>query len=416
MQDTEEDLKWRISQLEQELQDLKSHPASRPMHDLAANPDQADKLVRFLEVNSFAVMRATVTGEILEANQAFIDLIGYSHEEIASKKVRWLDITPPEFLDRDYRAIEQLAATGVAIPFEKEYIAKDGRRVPILLSIISVDPEGNDCFCFVADVTEQKAREAELALSESQFRTLVEDMPQIIFVSNAEGDVIHLNHQWSLSTGIERTPGYEGRWIEAMLPEDVELILKEWAAARAEGKVFETESKYRNKDGQFRHCLVRALPWHDSHGEITRWFGTSTDIQEQKEAEQRLRDSEARLRTLADSIPQIVWTANPNGCIDFFNHRWLEYTGLSVDQSLNDGWRLLIHPKDLNAYIEAWENALETGNTYEAIFRLKRSLGVRSTHPNPYRRHLVRAVPLKASDGKVLKWFATWTEIEQSPN
>jgi PAS domain S-box-containing protein len=147
-------------------------------------------------------------------------------------------------------------------------------------------------------------------------------------------------------------------------------------------------------------------------GSIYKWIGTATDINEQKRIEQELRDREMRFRMLADGIPQIVWTATNDGVIDFFNHRWLEYTGLTIEQSLDNGWHLLIHPADLEQYKERWSNALKTGETYEFEFRLKRAVGFKK-NSNGYRWHLCRAVPLRSSSGRIVKWFATWTEIHE---
>ena len=185
-----------------------------------------------------------------------------------------------------------------------------------------------------------------------------------------------------------------------------------WAAAAQSGEPFTAEGRLIDKNGHYVWILVRSLPIKDSAGRVTKWFGTSTDINDQKRAEVELRASETSFRTLADAIPHIVWTANSAGEIDFFNHRWIEYTGLTIEQSLNDGWQLLIHPDDLPGYLVEWTHALQTGSTYERSFRLKRALGIKSKSSNPYRRHLGRAVPLRGKDGKIMKWFATWTEIE----
>jgi PAS domain S-box-containing protein len=107
-----------------------------------------------------------------------------------------------------------------------------------------------------------------------------------------------------------------------------------------------------------------------------------------------------------------VFTANAAGEIDFFNDRWFEFTGLTLAQSQNDGWQLLIHPDDLDKYMTEWNKALETGDSHEIEFRLRRAVGIKSMKNHVYRSHLARAVALRGTDGEVIKWFATWTEIE----
>jgi PAS domain-containing protein len=136
------------------------------------------------------------------------------------------------------------------------------------------------------------------------------------------------------------------------------------------------------------------------------------------------------LRVIDDAMPQIVWTSDARGSVDFLNHRWFEYTGLTGEQSLHGGWRLLIHSEDLPIYEEKWQQAVKEAEPFEVEFRLKRVLGLggRKNTRNAYgakssasktepRRdylwHLCRAIPLKSSQGQVVRWFGTWTEIDE---
>ena len=154
------------------------------------------------------------------------------------------------------------------------------------------------------------------------------------------------------------------------------------------------------------------------------WLVIATDVDDQRRVSDALMASEEQLRIIADAMPQIVWTADDTGAIDFWNHRWLEYTGLTPKQSLQGGWRLLIHSEDLPEYDRKWQEALKTGQTFEARFRLKRALGLnkmrtRGGRPvskelrRDYLWHLCRSLPLKDSQGNVLRWFGTWTEIDE---
>lgn len=407
---TTELLEQRIAELESELQ-LYSEQENEPIEPIY-DPEDA-LLERFLASNSIAIIRANVRGELLEVNDAFTDLLGYSKEEMLSGQVRWDAITPPEFRSRDEDAIRQIHETGSALPYEKEYVRKDGQRVSVYIAVRAIDKTGDDCFCFVLNVTDQRRTEAELQKSEAQFRLLSEAMPHMVFALRPDGKTEYFNKRWSELVGVESAEGFEQRWTEIMHPDDVDPIIKAWETAVANTGAFECEGRYRHKDGHFYWHLIRALPMFNTTGEVVKWFGTLTDIDVQKKAEEELRASELRFRTLADAIPQIVWTAYPNGQIDFFNHRWFEYTGLSVEQSLNDGWKLLIHPDDLASYLAEWERALSTGDTYEKDFRLKRAVGIKASPANSYRRHLGRAVALRGKNGQVIKWFATWTEINK---
>ncbi len=409
-----EQLEQRIAELEAELRDLANDNSDAQTEKMALVSEQyRSSLERFLAANSIATTRATVGGDLMYVNQAFTDLLGYTKDEILSGKIRWTEITPAKWKSADDKACEEIFQTGSCVPFQKEYIHKDGHLVPVLVAVGATDTTGEDCFCFVVDLSVRKRKEAELKLSEAQFRLLAESIPQMVFTVEADGSTDYFNKRWFELTGVQPTLGFEKTWHELCHPEDVQRVQSAWDLAVESNSAFETDARYKRKDGQFAWTLVRALPMLDVEGKLKKWFGTCTDIDEHKRAEEEIRASEIRFRTLADAIPQIVWTADSSGTVDFFNHRWFEYTGLSIEQSLNDGWKLLIHPDDLPTYLSQWEQALKTGDTYEINFRLRRAVGIKSESAILYRRHLGRAVALRGRTGQVIKWFATWTEIEQ---
>ena len=117
-------------------------------------------------------------------------------------------------------------------------------------------------------------------------------------------------------------------------------------------------------------------------------------------------EGERRFRSLADAMPQIVWTAMPDGRLDYFNQRWATYTGRAVEQSLGWEWTPVLHPDDVEPTIDRWTSALESGEAYEIEYRFKRaSDGV-------YRWHLARALPIKDLNGHIEKWVGFCTDIE----
>ena len=155
--------------------------------------------------------------------------------------------------------------------------------------------------------------------------------------------------------------------------------------------------------------------------------GMSHDVTERKEAEeeraallareqaaraeaeaavQALRASEEQYRSLAEAIPQIVWTAGPDGAIDYCNRRWFEYTRMTVQEVEEQGWGPLVHPDDLRRCGGRWDEALRTGEPYEIEYRFKRA------SDGAYRWHLDRAVPVRDHGGRVVKWFGTCTDID----
>src|SRR5438876_2070220 len=122
--------------------------------------------------------------------------------------------------------------------------------------------------------------------------------------------------------------------------------------------------------------------------------------------QQEIIQSERTFRLLADTMPQIVWTARPDGWLDYYNQKWFEYTGMTFTQTQGWGWASVLHPEDLQQCLEAWMHAVKSGENYEIEYRLKR------TADNIYRWHLSRALPIKDTHGTVIKWFGTSTDIQ----
>jgi PAS domain S-box-containing protein len=124
-----------------------------------------------------------------------------------------------------------------------------------------------------------------------------------------------------------------------------------------------------------------------------------------REVAELRQQSEERYRSLADAMPQIVWTAGPDGVADYVNEGWVAYSGLSLVETANDGWLRVLHPDDLARTNELWERALESGRLFETEYRLRRADGV-------YRWHLARSLPARDASGEVTGWVGTCTDID----
>jgi len=188
--------------------------------------------------------------------------------------------------------------------------------------------------------------------------------------------------------------------------------MDKWREMLASGKAGELEARLRRQDGSFRWFLFRGEPLRDETGTIVRWYGTSTDIEDLKQAEEKLRQvleevrgSEANLRRTIDTVPALVSSFWPDGSNECMNQRWRDYTGLPPEQSQGDGWQEPVHPDDLAALMNRWREALVSGEPGEIEARLRRHDGV-------YRWFFVRAEPLRDDTGNIVKWYATSTDIE----
>jgi PAS domain S-box-containing protein len=181
-------------------------------------------------------------------------------------------------------------------------------------------------------------------------------------------------------------------------PDDRERVLKAWHESVVNGTPYEQEERHRGADGRYRWFLSRGELLRDSEGHIVRWYGTSTDIEDRKEAEDRLR-------LVIDTTPAMLYSARPDGYIDFFTKRWLDYVGLPLDEVCGWRWTDSIHPEDAEDFVGKWRSSLATGEPFEAEGRVLRADG-------EYRRQLHRIVPLRDKAGNIVKWYGSSIDIE----
>jgi len=170
-----------------------------------------------------------------------------------------------------------------------------------------------------------------------------------------------------------------------------------WRASLASGEPFEAEARVRWADGAYRWMLHRKMPLRDGEGNIVKWYGTSSDIEDLKRAEDRVR-------LIINTIPTMAWTVRPDGTVDFVNQRWLDYTGLSLEEEVEEPTRA-VHPEDLPRVMEKWLANMAAGEPSEDEMRLRRADG-------EYRWFLVRTAPLRDEQGNLVKWYGLSIDIE----
>jgi PAS domain S-box-containing protein len=158
------------------------------------------------------------------------------------------------------------------------------------------------------------------------------------------------------------------------------------------------------KSGRRLDISLTISPVRDNTGKIFAASKVARDITDQKRAQRALRDTEARFRSLAESLPSIVWTAAPDGTITYTNRRWIEYGGLTLEETAKSWPQLVLHPDDFERCITAWSEALQEGKDFEIEVRYRRRDGV-------YRWFVTRAVPLRDGLGQIVSWIGVTTDI-----
>src|SRR5216683_1614184 len=246
----------------------------------------------------------------------------------------------------------------------------------------------------------------------ASLRALIDSLPALIHTGRPDGYLDFFNQRWLQFVGL-RLEELEGwKWTSAVHQDDVAALVARWRACLASGEPLEFEARVRRADGEYRWMLHQKVAVRDESGHIVKWYGTSTDIEDRRQAEQKLRQvleevrgSEANLRRTIDTVPALVSSFWPDGSNECMNQRWCDYTGLPHEQSQGDGWQEPVHPDDLAALMNRWREALVSGEPGEIEARLRRHDGV-------YRWFFVRAEPLRDDTGNIVKWYATSTDIE----
>jgi PAS domain S-box-containing protein len=228
-------------------------------------------------------------------------------------------------------------------------------------------------------------------------RTVIDTIPALIVCALPDGSVEFVNQGWQEYTGrsLEDLTGWG--WQTSIHPNDLPKFIDDWSVARAAGQAFETEARVRRADGQYHWLLIRTVPLRDQTDQIVRWYATGYDIEDRKHAKDRLR-------LIIDTIPTMVWSLRPDGVVDFVNQRWMDYTGLSLEEEIDDP-TFPVHPEDLARVMEKWLADMAAGEPSEDEMRLRRADG-------EYRWFLVRTAPLRDEQGNVVKWYGSSIDIE----
>jgi diguanylate cyclase (GGDEF)-like protein/PAS domain S-box-containing protein len=196
--------------------------------------------------------------------------------------------------------------------------------------------------------------------------------------------------------------------INFYAPEWREKIRHAFEACVANGTAFDEELQIVNVNGQ--RIWVRSIgeSVRDAGGKTIRVQGAFQDITEKKQAEKAINQSQHRFRQLADAMPQIVWTALPDGMLDYMNRTMSEYTGMADGAGPDQRWTTVVHPDDIDRCTAVWGECIRTGNPYAIEFRVWRASDA------AYRWHMVRAVPIRDETGEIVKWYGTATDIHDS--
>jgi formate hydrogenlyase transcriptional activator len=238
------------------------------------------------------------------------------------------------------------------------------------------------------------------------FRTIIDTIPVIAWRAAPDGSSEFKNKRWHEYTGLSVEDARGWGWLTVIHPEDRDEMEKKWRAALVSGQAGSLESRLRRFDGEYRWFLSRYEPLRDDAGNIVNWYGTATDIDDLKRAEQKLRQDEEEFRRITDAIPQGIVVLSPDGTALYANRVALKGTGLTPEEVQAQGFFLsAFHPEDVVNLKFRRDAGLLRGEPFE--------LEMRGLLPDgQYQWRLIQYNPLRDDDGRIIRWYATGTDIQ----
>ncbi len=248
---------------------------------------------------------------------------------------------------------------------------------------------------------------------EIELRRIVDALPGLVWTARLDGHIDFLNQRWCEYTGLSVDEAYGRGWQTAIHPDDLPELLERWRSILASGEPREMEARLRRFDGEYRWFLFRTNPLIDASGQVVKWCGMNTDIEDRRRSEETQRahwwlSSAARehhFRSVGDDIPGLATLMTPAGEVEIANRQVLEYFGATLKEL--KGWAIAdtVHLDDLPDILAAWRGAVETGHPYDAEARLRRADGV-------YRWFHTHGFPLRDTDGRIVLWYLLQTDVD----
>ncbi|HVK61087.1 MAG TPA: PAS domain S-box protein, partial [Bdellovibrionales bacterium] len=346
------------------------------------------------------------SGIIHEPNDAYLRMTGFNRRDFTERAIDWRMTSTEEWRDQDLQVLAQLKESGQALTYMKEILGKSGKPIPVCITAMLLDPEDQyHGIALIYDMSElfdarQEAEEyrhkANLALDASRIGVWDFDPVNNELMWDARCRTmfdLRADEKDRLEAATSRLSISEIRRLRR--------IMKETMTSQRTASV---EFRVQTRRGT-RILAATGKTFRPNRSVPPRLVGTLIDVTETKLAEQRIFESEERFRTLAETIPQIVFIVDSQGDISYLNRRWYEYTG--QDEALMTSPNTLfesIHDEDRVLFEGEWSQSLSTGKPFDFEYRIRSASG-------DYRWFVMRALPLVDGSGNVERWFGSCTDI-----
>jgi len=347
----------------------------------------------------------TPDGALEIVNRPILEYFGKTAEEL--KEWTTTDAVHPEDLPRVLSAWRQSIESGQPFTDEHRQRRSDGVYRWFQVQGLPVrDAEGRIVrWCVLqTDIDERKRAEEALRESERELRQLVDSVPGMIAVADSMGKLQYANKRLLDFLGMT-TDELAASFVEPIHPDERDTMHNEWLRSSAVGQAVEVVQRLRRFDGVYRWVHVRVDPLRDAGGRIVRWYGLHTDIDDQRRAEERVRQSERELRQILDLTPQHVTEFGPDGSRLYNNRAALDYHGLTLEEWQSAEFQTLLHPEDAERVMREQPVNFQRGSAFETEMRLRKRDG-------QSRWFLVRFRPMLDEQGRLTRWYAAATDID----
>jgi PAS domain S-box-containing protein len=356
----------------------------------------------------YVILSLDLEGRILRWNEGARRTFGWTEDEVRGQHWSMLFTEEDRSTGASRQAMDAALQSGTA-HHDRWHLRKTGERFWASGSISRLINEQGQSTGYVKvlrDRTQEHLAAAALHEAEARLRRAQEAGGVGIFSLDLKTNILSPSPEFCKIFGLEPVAAISVEDVQALIfPEDA-AIASDPDSRRAGTAPLDVEYRIRRaSDGEERLIARRGEYDFGSDSQPVRLSGAVQDVTDKYKAQRDLRESEERFAALAQALPNHVWTADPDGSLDWFNDRVLHYSGKSYEELKGTGWVSMVHPEDLPAAAARWRSALSEGKTYEAEFRLIQADG-------SCRWHIARAVPVKDISGKILRWIGTNTDIE----